>query len=70
MAKKVKENFVLANDFVIPKGTEVSRNPPHRVAYASDTVSILIATSKDTTAELIMQWDEAIELGLVEEVRT
>lgn len=60
-------NFVLAKDFVIPKGEKISREPPHRIAYGTDTVSILIATNKDTTAELIMQWDEALELGWIEE---
>jgi hypothetical protein len=62
--------FVLVNDFVIPKGTKVTRDPPHKTSYATDNVSILISTSKDTTAELIMDWDEATQLGLIEELKT
>lgn len=58
----------MARDFVIPKGYEVTREPAGRkTVIHTDNVSILIATSKDTTAELTMDWEEALELGLIEE---
>ena len=59
--------FVMANDFIIPKGYEVTKEPPKRTANTFYTVSVLVATSKDTTAELTMDWEEALKLGLIEE---
>ena len=59
--------FVMARDFVIPQGYPVTKEPPKKVNNRLDTVSVLVATSKDTTAELIMDWEEAVELGLIEE---
>lgn len=58
--------YVTAKDIVIPAGTPVGE-APWRTERAVPFASVLIATSKDSTAELVIPLDEAIKLGLVVE---
>lgn len=57
-----------AKDIVIPAGTEVAGEPPHGSNFFTDRASVLIAVTKDVTAEWSMDLEEAIETGLVEGV--
>jgi hypothetical protein len=65
---KDKRTFILARDIHIKAGEIVQINGKRKSQYHGDSVSILIATSKDTTAELIMPLQDAIEIGLVKTV--
>lgn len=60
------KRYVMAKDFVIPEGTEVAV-APNRVARAVPFASAVVGPTNDTTAELTMPLDEAIELGLIRE---
>jgi hypothetical protein len=56
-------------DIIIPAGTEVDVEPAGmRRSIGVDFASVVIAVTKDSTAEWTMPLDEAIEEGLVEEV--
>ena len=67
MPKKSKPNPVKTLiDIVLPAGTEVSINPPHRVSYAIPHVTVLIAHGKDSSSEWHMPLEDAVALGIVE----
>jgi hypothetical protein len=68
MAKKMKKQYRLVKDIVIPAGTEVDADPPHKRVTGTDHALIIIEVSRDTTAYWSMDLEEAIEEGLVEEV--
>jgi hypothetical protein len=54
-------------DIVIPAGTEVGP-APRRTDYISRHSEILIGFDKDTTGNLRFDTEEALQLGLIEEV--
>lgn len=60
--------FQLKNDFLIPAGTEVGV-APFAVRRIETFGEALISLSKDATAELTFDLIEALELGLIEEVK-
>jgi hypothetical protein len=68
--KKPKKKYRTTKDIVIPAGTEVNIDPPHRVDHFTTHASVLTAVTKDITSEWYMDLEEAIETGLVEEVTT
>jgi hypothetical protein len=57
----------MTRDFVIPAGTEIDVDPPHRSNYFTDSVLVLTAVTKDTTAHWFMDLKDALSSGLIEE---
>jgi hypothetical protein len=62
------KKYRTTKDIVIPAGTEVDADPPHKTQYYSESAVILTAVTNDVTSEWRMDMQEAIDEGLVEEV--
>jgi hypothetical protein len=60
--------YRLAKDILIPAGTKVQDDPPHKSQRYTVSALITVAIDADTTAEWRMDLEEAIVTGLVEEV--
>ena len=54
-------------DIVIPAGTEVTAEPPHKTQHYTESAVVTIEVTKDIAAEWRMDLEEAIEAELVEE---
>lgn len=53
------KKLILKNDFVIPKGTEFELIPSNTVrTYGEGNYEAIIATSKDTTMDVVINEDE------------
>ncbi|MFU0784505.1 MAG: hypothetical protein ACFWT2_15650 [Thermoanaerobacterium thermosaccharolyticum] len=53
------KKLILKNDFVIPKGTEFELIPGNAVrTYSEGNYEVNIATSKDTTMNIVINEDE------------
>lgn len=61
------KKYRLAKDITIPAGTEVTKEPPRKSQYRTESASVLIEVTEDITAEWLMDFEEAVEQGLVEE---
>lgn len=57
-----------AQDIIIPAGTKCSPAPV-TVARGTEHVSVILGPSKDTHAEWVMDLEDALETGMVEEVK-
>jgi hypothetical protein len=68
MTKKPLKVYRTAKDIVIPAGSEVTVEEQRTSKYVTPHASVLIEVDPDNTAEWLMDLDEAIETGLVEEV--
>lgn len=64
----MNKKYVTARDILIPAGTAVHVNPPHRSNWGVPSANVLTAVTKDSTSEWLMPLDEAIAAGLVAEV--
>jgi hypothetical protein len=60
-------SYRTTRDIVIPAGTKVGIAPDQARRFTPHA-SVLVGVTKDTTAEWVMDLDEAIEAGLVEAV--
>lgn len=60
-----QRSFALTRPITIPAGESVHVDGERRSEFRGDTISILVATSKDTTAELVMPLEDALAIGLV-----
>jgi hypothetical protein len=68
MAKRNKAaRYRLTRDIVVQQGIE-GLHEPQVTKHRSDCISILLALSRDHTAELLLNREDAIVLGLVERV--
>jgi hypothetical protein len=54
-------------DIVIPFGTEIDVEPPHSRNFVTAYATVLVGITAGTTAEFIMDLQEALESGLIEE---
>jgi hypothetical protein len=62
--------YQTTQDIVIPAGTRVRAEPAGRTHKTFvELASILLPHSEDCTGEWMLPLDEAVKLGLVEEVR-
>lgn len=60
--------FVTTRDIIIPAGTDVIQEPANRTSrYVSPHASVLMEITPDITAEWMMDFDEAVEAGLIRE---
>ena len=68
MTRKRKAfNTKLLKEVVFRAGEKAEVIPYVRSTILVDSVSVLIALDKDSTAELIMMKDDAVRLGYIEE---
>ena len=68
ITKKPIKVYRTAKEIVIPAGSEVSVEENRTSSYKTPHASVLIEVDPDSTAEWMMDLDEAIAAGLVEEV--
>jgi hypothetical protein len=57
--------YVTTREIIIPAGTEVTREEERTSRYATPHASVLIEVTSDITAEWMMDFDEAVEAGLI-----
>lgn len=54
-------------DIIIPAGTEVTTDPPHKTEFMTERATVMIEVTRDITAEWHMDLEEGLEAGVVEE---
>jgi hypothetical protein len=54
-------------DIIIPAGAEVDVDPPHGRNFVTAYATVLMEIGKDITAEWLVDLDEAIKAGIIEE---
>jgi hypothetical protein len=68
MGKRHKNvRYRLTRDIIVQEGID-GLHEPHVTKHRQDCISILIALSRNATAELLINRADALELGLVEPV--
>lgn len=65
--RAAEAKYKLTRDVLIPAGTAVTALPSHTVSKAP-SASILVGPTKDTTFEWSMHMEDALAIGLVEQV--
>jgi hypothetical protein len=60
-----KLKYKLVQDLLIPAGTEVGSEPPHKAQRYTETAVVTIAVTDDITAEWRMDMEEALDAGVV-----
>ena len=65
---KAEVEYTLAKAIEIPLGVAAGREPAgRRTVFGVDHLSVLIELDRDATAELSMDWDDAVRLGYVKD---
>ena len=56
-------------DILIPAGTEVTAEMPHKTQHYTESAVVTIEVTRDIAAEWRMDLEEAIEAELIEEAK-
>ena len=59
------KRYRLTRDILIPAGTDVVIEPPHKTEYFGDTVTVFIEVDKDHTSFWTMHLEDALETGML-----